>query len=353
MSIGIIVICIIFFLCYVYFIMQLLLIFTYFFIFIAQGFSKEELNLYSARQEVLMRPLIKLFEDQYKIKVNIVSAKANQLINRIVQEGEYTAADILLTTDVGRLHIAKEKNIFQKIDSTNLTNLIPNNYRDKDNYWFGISLRARLLIYNKNSINKSELNGYIHLANGKWKSKILVRSSGNVYNQSLISAMVIKYGEAEVKKFLKGFISNFARKPSGGDRDQIRAVAAGEGDLALVNSYYFLKMKSQDNEKKLDHIIEYFPKDDFMQTHINISGAGIIKNSKNKENAIKFLEYLVSNEAQKIYAEVNFEYPIRKNIELNRFMKKYNNFIKDDINLSDLAKLNKKSIMLMDIAGWQ
>ena len=258
-----------------------------------------------------------------------------------------------LTTDVGRLHIAKEKNIFQKIDSTTLTNLIPSNYRDKDNYWFGVSLRARLLVYNRNSINKSDLNGYIDLANDKWKNKILVRSSSNVYNQSLISAMIIKYGEEEVKKFLKGFISNFARKPSGGDRDQIRAVAAGEGDLALVNSYYFLKMKSQDNEKKLDHVIEYFPKDNFMQTHINISGAGIIKNSKNKENAIKFLEFLVSNEAQKIYAEVNFEYPIRKNIELNRFMKKYNNFIKDDINLSDLAKLNKKSIMLMDIAGWQ
>ena len=140
----------------------------------------------------------------------------------------------MLTTDVGRLHIAKEKNIFQKTDSITLTNLIPNNYRDKDNYWFGVSLRARLLVYNRNSINKSDLNGYIDLSNDKWKSKILVRSSNNIYNQSLISAMVIKYGEEEVKKFLKGFISNFARKPSGGDRDQIRAVVAGEGTLTEV-----------------------------------------------------------------------------------------------------------------------
>ena len=333
--------------------MKLLLIFIHLFVFIAIGHSREELNLYSARQEVLMRPLIKLFEDKYKIRVNIVSAKANQLINRIVQEGEFTYADILLTTDVGRLHIAKEKNIFQKIDTATLTNLVPSNYRDKDNYWFGVSLRARILVYNKYNITKSDLNGYIDLENDKWKNKILVRSSSNVYNQSLISAMIIKYGEAEVKKFLKGFVSNFARKPSGGDRDQIRAVASGEGDLAIVNSYYFLKMKSQDSQKKLDHVIEYFPKDNIMQTHINISGAGIIKNSKNKENAIKFLEFLVSDEAQKIYAEINFEYPIRKNIQLNRFMKKYNNFIRDDINLSDLAKMNKKSIMLMDIAGWQ
>ena len=333
--------------------MKFLIIFTHLFILIAQGYSKEELNLYSARQEVLMRPLIKLFEDEYKIKVNIVSAKANQLINRIVQEGDYTNADILLTTDVGRLHIAKEKNIFQKIDNPTLINIVPSNYRDKDNYWFGVSLRTRLLVYNKNNVNKSDLNGYIDLANDKWKNKILVRSSSNVYNQSLISAMIINYGEEEVKKFLKGFISNFARKPSGGDRDQIRAIVAGEGDLALVNSYYFLKMKSQDNENKLDNVIEYFPMDNFMKSHINISGAGIIKNSKNKENAIKFLEFLVSNKAQKIYAEVNFEYPIRNNIELNKFMKKYNNFIKDNINLTDLAKLNKKSIMLMDIAGWQ
>ena len=187
----------------------------------------------------------------------------------------------------------------------------------------------------------------------KWINKIMVRSSNNVYNQSLIAAMIYNYGEKEIERFLPKFVRNFSRKPSGGDRDQIRGVLSGEGDIALVNSYYFLKMKSQDNEKKLDHVIEYFPKDNFMLTHTNISGAGIIKNSKNKENAIKFLEFLVSNEAQKIYAEVNFEYPIRKNIELNRFMKKYNNFVKDDINLSDLAKLNKKSIMLMDIAGWQ
>ena len=335
------------------FIMKFLLIFTNLFIFISQGYSKEELNLYSARQEVLMRPLIKLFEDEFKIKVNIVSAKANQLINRIVQEGEYTNADILLTTDAGRLYIAKEKGIFQKIDSTKLTNMVPKNYRDKDNYWFGVSLRARLLVYNKNKVNLSDLNGYIDLANNKWSNRILVRSSNNVYNQSLISAMIINYGENEIRNFLKKFKNNFARKPSGGDRDQIRAVAAGEGDVALVNSYYFLKMKSQDNEKKLKDVIEYFPKDNFMQTHINISGAGITKNSKNKENAMKFLEFLVSNEAQKIYAEINYEYPIRKNIELNDFMKKYNNFIKDDINLSEIAQLNKKSIILMDIAGWQ
>ena len=322
-------------------------------LFLAYSYAKEEVNIYSARQEVLMRPLIEVFENKTNIKVNIVSAKANQLINRIVQEGDFTKADILLTTDVGRLHLAKEKNILQKINSTELNNLIPSNYKDRENYWFGMSLRSRFLVYNKDKVNISEFGGYIDLANNKWIGKILVRSSNNVYNQSLISAMIINYGEREVKKFLESFIKNLARKPSGGDRDQIRAIVSGQGDIALVNSYYFLKMKSQDNENKLNNIKEYFPNDKFMKTHINVSGAGVIKDCKNRENAIKFLEFLVSNEAQKIYAEVNFEYPIRKNIELNNFLNKYNNFVRDDINLTDLAKLNKKSIMLMDIAGWQ
>ena len=315
--------------------------------------AKDEVNIYSARQEVLMKPLIEIFENKTNIKVNIVAAKANQLINKIVQEGEFTKADILLTTDVGRLHIAKEKNIFQKINSPNLNNLIPSNYKDKENYWFGMSLRARFLVYNKDKVNMSELGGYIDLAKKKWNGKILVRSSSNVYNQSLVSAMLINYGERKVKLFLESFNRNLARKPSGGDRDQIRAIVSGQGDIALVNTYYFLKMKSQDSENKLKNIKEYFPNDKFMKTHINISGAGVIKNCKNKKNAIKFLEFLVSDEAQKVYAEVNFEYPIRKNINLNSFMNEYYNFVRDDINLTDLAKLNKKSIMLMDVAGWQ
>ena len=333
--------------------MKAIFIIIYIILTITCSNAKEEVNVYSARQEVLMRPLIELFENKTNIKVNIVSAKANQLINRILQEGNHTNADILLTTDVGRLNSAKEKNIFQKVNSSKLDKLIPDNYKDRERYWFGMSLRARLLVYNKDRVQVSELGGYFDLANDKWMGRILVRSSNNVYNQSLVSAMIINYGEEEVQKFLKSFTKNLARKPSGGDRDQIRAIVAGQGDIALVNSYYFLKMKSKDNENKLKNVTEYFPNDKFMKTHINISGAGVIKNCKNKENAIRFLEFLVSNEAQKIYAEVNFEYPIRKNIELNSFMSKYNSFIKDDINLTDLAKLNKKSIMLMDVAGWQ
>jgi iron(III) transport system substrate-binding protein len=316
-------------------------------------FSQEHINLYSARQEVLLRPLIKNFEKQTNIKVNIIAAKANQLINRIIQEGEYTQADMLLTTDVGRLYIAKKKNIFQHVDTININKYIPKQFKDKDNYWFGLSIRSRFVVYNKLKVSKDELKGYIDLADYKWNKRILVRSSNNVYNQSLVSAMILNYGEEPVEKFLKKFKENFSRTPSGGDRDQIRAILGGEGDIALVNSYYFLKMKKLDKAKKLVNIEAHFPEDDIMKTHVNISGIGIIKYSKNKENAIKFLEYLIGDEAQKIYAEENFEYPIRKNITLNNFMKKYINFNKDSIDINKVAKLNKKALLMMDIAGWK
>ena len=213
----------------------------------SQLYSEEHLNLFSARQEVLMQPLIDKFEEKTNIKVNIIAAKANQLINRIIQEGEYTKADILLTTDVGRLHVGKEKGIFQKITSPLIENYIPKHFRDKDNYWFGLSIRSRFLVFNRKKIRKEDLKGYIDLANQKWNKRILVRSSNSVYNQSMISAMLLNYGESKVSNFLKGFIKNLARKPSGGDRDQIRAIIAGLGDIALVNSYYYIKMKTSMN----------------------------------------------------------------------------------------------------------
>ncbi len=313
----------------------------------------ETLNLYSARQEVLMRDLIKFFEKEENIKVNLISAKANQLIEKIEMEGEYTKADILLTVDIARLLEAKNRNLFMSVKNKILDNNIPEQYRDKDNKWFGLSLRSRLLVYNKDRVYKDELKGYMGLMEDKWKSRILVRSSNNVYNQSLVSAMISNYGRDATKKFLINFKNNFARNPSGGDRDQIRAVVAGEGDLALVNSYYYIKMKKNDHENKLKNLRVHFPSDDKMKTHINISGAGIIKFSKNYDNAIKFLEFLVSDEAQKIYAEINFEYPVRNNIKLNKFMSNYSIPEKDSLNLNQIASFNKEALFMMGESGWK
>lgn len=322
------------------------------FLFQKVAFS-ETLNLYSARQEVLMRDLIEFFEREENINVNLISAKANQLIEKIEMEGEYTKADILLTVDIARLLEAKNRNLFMSVKNKVLDNNIPEQYRDKDNKWFGLSLRSRLLVYNKDRVSKDELKGYMGLMEDKWKSRILVRSSNNVYNQSLVSAMISNYGKDATKKFLINFKNNFARNPSGGDRDQIRAVVAGEGDLALVNSYYYIKMKKNDKENKLKDLRVHFPSDDKMKTHINISGAGIIKFSKNYDNAIKFLEFLVSDEAQKIYAEINFEYPVRNNIKLNKFMTNYAIPEKDSLNLNRIANFNKEALFMMGESGWK
>ena len=315
--------------------------------------SSEDLNLYSARQEILMRDLISSFEKKTNIKVNILSAKANQLMEKIELEGRYTKADILLTVDVARLLEAKNKKLFKAVESNILKESIPREYRDKDNKWFGLSLRSRIFIYHKGRVSPKELKGYLSLMDKNWKSRILVRSSNNVYNQSLVSAMISNYGIDVTKKFLIGFRNNFARDPSGGDRDQIRAVISGEGDLALVNSYYYLKMKKNDKENKLKDLRLHFPGDDKMKTHMNISGAGIIKYSKNYDNAVKFLEFLVTKEAQKIYADINLEYPIIDNLELSRFMSNYVYFDKDDLNLNKIANLNKEALLLMGETGWQ
>ncbi len=315
-------------------------------------FSKE-LNLYSARQEVLMRDLINSFEKKENINVNIISAKANQLIDKIEMEAEYTKADVLLTVDIARLLEAKKKNLFKKVQSKILQKNIPEEYRDEENYWFGLSLRSRIFIYHKDRVIKDELLGYIDLMSKRWKDRILIRSSNNVYNQSLISAMISNYGKKTTQKFLSNFVNNFARSPSGGDRDQIRAVLSGEGDLAVVNSYYYLKMKAKDTDLKMKNLKVHFPSDKYMKTHMNISGAGILKYSKNYDNAIKFLEYLVSDEAQKIYSEINYEYPVKNNLKLSNFMQDYLIPEKDDLNLNQIANFNKEALFMMGESGWK
>ena len=333
-----------------------IILFYLFTLIFYQSFCRAEINevnIYSARQEILMRELIESFEKKENIKVNIIFSKANQLIKKLEMEGEYTNADILLTVDVARLIKAKNNGLFKRIDSDILLKTIPSIYRDKDNQWFGMSLRARIFVYHEDRVSRKELKGYLGLMNSNWNSRLLVRSSNNVYNQSLISAMIHNYGKKQTKDFLINFKKNFARNPSGGDRDQIRGVVSGEGDLAIVNSYYFIKMKKDDKKDYLKKIKFYFPNDDEMKTHINISGAGVVKYSKNTANAVKFLEYLISYEAQKIYAEKNFEYPIRNNVKVNDLLKDYTITTKDDLNLNLIADTNKEALIMMGEAGWQ
>ena len=316
------------------------------------SYAEEEVNLYSARKEHLIKPIIEIFEKDTNIKVNLVTAKAGQLHQRLLQEGKNSPADILLTTDAGNLWKAEEAGFFKAINSSFLINKINKKYRNENNKWWGLSLRARIVVYNPKKINGKELKGYKNLSNPIFKSRILIRSSGNIYNQSLVAHMIEKYGIESTENWARGLVDNFAREPAGGDRDQIKAILAGEGDIAVVNSYYFAKLLNSENNEIYKDLKVHFPKDDSMGVHLNLSGAGVMQNAPNSENAIKFIEFLASDKVQKIYSYVNFEYPVVSSIGVPNTLKVWGSFYPDDISTSAYGKNNKLAIQIADRVGW-
>ena len=315
-----------------------------------------QVNLYSARKEALIRPLLDRFTEETGIEVNIISSKADALLKRIQSEGINSPADVLITTDAGRLHRAKTAGIFMPISSETLTSRIPQQLRDSDLTWFGLSVRLRP-IFITDEINPESLTTYQDLAKEEFKGKICIRSSSNIYNQSLIASMLETNGEDNTLNWAKGLVENFARQPQGGDRDQIRAAAAGQCSIAIANTYYVAQMLAQDEDsadhqaaKKLSII---WPNQNEHGVHANISGAGVIKTAPNKDNAIKLIEFLSSDAAQEIYANVNYEYPINNKIKTNDILASWGEFKADPISLELLGQNNPKAIKLMDNAGWK
>jgi len=332
-------------------------IFTFFLMLIqCQLLIAAEVNIYSARKEALIKPLLDQFNKETGISVNIVTGKADTLLKRLEVEGKNTPADLLLTVDVARLIRAKDKGLFQQIDSELLNKIIPENYRDDDKQWFGLSLRSRVIIYAPDSVNESDLDSYIDLADKKWANRICVRSSSNVYNQSLVAAMIANYGLEKAERWAAGLVNNFARPPKGGDRDQIKAVAAGVCDVALVNNYYLAGMieSSQESEVVAAKKIKlYWPNQDGRGAHMNVSGAGVLKPAKHKKEAIQLLEFLVSDYAQQWYADTNHEYSINPVIESSSVLKSWGKFKADNLNLGLLGKHNTDAVLLMDRVGWK
>lgn len=320
------------------------------------GFANEEVNLYSARQEVLIKPLLEAFTADTGIQVNIISSKADALLKRIQSEGINSPADVLLTTDAGRLWRAKQADIFTPVDSTLLNEAIPTQYRDPDSKWFGLSLRARPIMIVSNSTLEKPIT-YENLSSSKYDNKVCVRSSNNIYNQSLIASMIAILGEDKTEAWATGLVSNFARNPQGGDRDQIRAAAAGQCNIVIANTYYLGQMLADESnssdQQAGQQISVIWPNQDDRGTHVNVSGAGVIKTAPNKANAIKLLEYLASDVAQQIYADVNYEYPVKKDIKINSILAGWGEFKADDIQLDLLGEYNAAALRLMDRAGWK
>ena len=315
-----------------------------------------EVNIYSARQEALIKPLLDKFSEQTAVKVNLVTGKGDALLTRLINEGENSPADILLTVDAGRLYRAQQANVLKPIDSSSIKELVPDNLKSSDNMWAGLSIRARVIIYSKDRVSAEDLDSYESLADEQWSGRICIRSSSNIYNQSMVAGMIAQNGLEKTEQWLQGFTANFARKPAGGDRDQIKAVAAGECDIAVANSYYLGHMlnSSDDSQRSAAEKVSLFwPNQKDRGTHINISGAGITISSKNTLNAEKLIAFLASDESQRWYAEKNNEFPIRENVEVSSILQSWGSFQADKINVTQLGEYNSEAIKAMDRAGWK
>lgn len=318
--------------------------------------SAAEVNVYSARQENLIKPILDRFSEQTGITVNLITGGADELITRMELEGANSPADLLLTVDVGRLHRAEEMDLLQPIESDVLTSQIPEQYRDADNHWFAVSLRSRVIVYDKERVDPAELSTYEDLADPKWAGKICIRSSSNIYNQSLTASMVSHHGEEATEEWARGLVANMARNPQGGDRDQIAAVAVGQCELAVVNTYYLagmLNATSEDQVEQAQAVAVFWPNQDGRGAHINVSGAGVSEHAPNREEAIQLLEYMVSDEAQTWYAEANNEYPVRTDVPVSDTLASWGEFKADPLALDELGIHNAEAVRVMDRAGWR
>jgi iron(III) transport system substrate-binding protein len=315
-----------------------------------------EVNLYSARQEALIKPLLDRFTAKTGIVVNLVSGEPDALLQRLKSEGKNSPADLFLTVDVGRLLRAQEMGLLQAVDSAVLREAIPAQYRDPGGHWFGISLRARVIVYAKERVRPEELSTYEALAEPKWRGKICVRSSSHVYNQSLVAALIAHLGVEQTERWARGLVANLARPPEGGDRDQIKAVAAGQCDLAIVNTYYLGGLLNSADAKEREAAAKvglFWPDQQGRGVHINISGAGITKAAQHRNEALRLLEFMLSDESQRWYAETNFEYPVKRGVAISATLQAWGAFIPDKLNLGLLGKHNAEALRLMDRVGWK
>ena len=320
--------------------------------------ESNEVNLYSQRHYSVDELQYKNFTEKTGIKVNVVKANADELIERLKNEGENSPADLFVTVDTGKLYNARESGVLQKIPSEAINKNIREDILDADSYWAPITYRSRIIVYSNDRVNESELSTYEDLANSKWKNRILVRSSSNAYNQALMSSLVANLGSETTEKWSSAVVSNFARDPKGSDRDQVKAIAAGQGDLAIVNSYYIGLLLASEKEEEINagnSVSVFFPNqgEGDRGSHINISALGLTKNSPNRKNAIKLIEYLTSEEAQKVYVNNSYEYPANSLVQPSDIVRGWGEFKIDKLNLNALGEYRPEAIKIFDKTGWK
>lgn len=321
-----------------------------------ENINSGEVNLFTTRHYDTDQLLFEMFEEETGIKVNVVNAGADELLERIQLEGEDTVADALITADVGRLHTAKERDLLQPVESEILFSNIPDNLRDNDDTWFGLTKRARVIVYSPDRVDPSELSTYEALTEPQWRGRIAMRTSSNIYNISLMASFIEVWGEEKSLQWAEGLKENLARDPQGNDRDQATAVASGVADVAIMNTYYIGGMLNSANEEErnvANSVEIFFPNQETDGTHINVSGIAVTKHAKNKENAIKLMEFLSGEQAQKIFAEANNEFPANPNVQWSSWLLGLGDFKEQNIDLTALGDNHSKSIMIWDRAGFK
>ncbi len=317
--------------------------------------AEATLTLYTHRHYDSDKVIIENFEKETGIKINVVKASADELIQKMESEGAQCPADLLLTVDAGRLVRAKSKGLLQANESKVLEKNIPVHLRCAENHWFGLTKRARIIAYNKNTVNPAALSTYEALTDTNWNNKVLIRSSSNIYNQSLLASIIANNGQDVAKSWATGMVQNFARKPKGNDRDQVKAILAGEGDLAIINTYYLGKLLNSDDSTEVNagnSVRVFFPNQAGRGTHINVSGIGIATHAPNKKDAARFIEYLSSKTVQETFAKANYEYPVNPEASVSELLESWGTFKEDALPLSKLGELNKQAVIIFDEVEW-
>ena len=320
--------------------------------------KSKEINIYSQRHYDSDKMQYKKFEEKTGIKVNVTKAGADELIQRMKNEGDKSQADLFITVDVGKLWQASDMGLFQKFEDETVFDNIDPQFLDKNGYWVPVTYRSRVVVYSNERVNKEELSTYEDLANEKWRGRLLVRSSSNAYNQALMSSLVTNLGSDAVTSWSEAVVKNFARDPKGSDRDQVKAIAAGQGDIAIVNSYYIGLLLSSEKEEEINAgnaVSVFFPnqgKND-RGAHINVSGLALTKNAKNKENAIELIKYLTSVEGQETYVNNSYEYSVNPNVKPDDIVQAWGEFKKDPVDLNMLGIMRDEAIRIFDKTGWK
>ena len=317
--------------------------------------AEEVVNVYSARHYDTDDLIYTAFEQQTGIKVQIIEGNSDALLERLKREGKRSPADVFITVDAARLYKAEQQGVFQSVESKLLKQRIPENLRHPDGLWFALTKRARVIFVSKDRVKPGTVTSYEDLAKPEWKGKVLIRSSTNVYNQSLVGSIIHTHGLQQAEAWCAAVVANMARTPQGGDRDQIKAVAAGEGDIAVGNSYYYARMiKGTDEERAAAAKVQIiFPNQDDRGAHVNICGAGVVKTAPNKANAIKFIEFLTSKQSQESFAAGNNEYPVVKGVQSVPTLQTFGEFKADVLNPAVFGKNTLNAVRIMDKAGWR